>query len=231
MKRTILFFAALMLGTIISQAQNDKDWASKTYDINDFSELYIEGGYKVFLEQGSRCGLTVKATGDDVFDVLQVKQFGDELRLDVEREKFDFDRINLYITFKNLEKVEIEGGVSLKTKGYIDLEDFYMHVEGGAKIEMDLKANDVKIYGEGGVLFDLSGVAESLNVKVTGAGHVDAEDLKTKDVTFYIEGVGTGSVYATQSLDAKVEGVGKIKYKGDPKVTQYIDGLGSVKRD
>lgn len=231
MKRTILFFAALMLGTIISQAQNDKDWASKTYDINDFSELYIEGGYKVFLEQGSRCGLTVKATGDDVFDVLQVKQFGDELRLDVEREKFDFDRINLYITFKNLEKVEIEGGVSLKTKGYIDLEDFYMHVEGGAKIEMDLKANDIKIYGEGGVLFDLSGVAESLNVKVTGAGHVDAEDLKTKDVIFYIEGVGTGSVYATQSLDAKIEGVGKIKYKGDPKVTQYIDGLGSVKRD
>lgn len=231
MKRTILFTLVLMMGALISQAQNDSDWASKTYDISDFKQLYIEGGYKVFLSQGNECGLKVKATGDDVFEVLQVKQYGDELRLDVKREKFDFDRINLYITFKDLEKVEIQGGVSLKTNGYIDLDDFYIHVEGGAKIEMNLKANDIEIYGEGGVLFDLSGVAESLNVKVTGAGHVDAEDLKTKDVTFAIEGVGTGSVYATQSLDAKIQGVGKVKYKGDPKVTQYIDGLGSVKRD
>lgn len=231
MKLSILFATILVFSSYFSMAQNDDEWASKTYKISDFSELYIEGGYKIFLAQGDKCGLTVKATDNEVFDVLQVKQSGDLMRLDVERENFDFDRINLYITFKNLERMEIEGGVSMKTKGYLDLNDFFMRVEGGAKIDLDIKAQDVKIIGEGGVLFNLKGVAESLDVKVTGAAHVDADDLKTKDVTFYIEGVGTGSVYATQTLDAKIEGVGKIKYKGDPRVTQSIDGLGSVKRD
>lgn len=231
MKRVFSSFALLFFIPIFSMAQNDSDWASKKYDIDDFTELHIEGGYKVFLSQGDECGLTVKATGSDVFDVLKVKQSGDELNLDIERDNFDFDRINLYISFKNLEKIEIEGGVTLKTKGYLDLNDFLLHVEGGAKIDLDLKAENVQIIGEGGVLFDLTGVAKSLDVKISGAGHLDADELKTKDVTFYIEGVGSGSVYATKTLDAKIQGVGKIRYKGDPKVTQYIDGLGSVKRD
>lgn len=231
MKQAIFILAAFLAIPVFALAQTDSNWESKNYPVKSFTKLYVEGGYKIYLQQGNACGLTVKATGSDVFDVLKIDQFGDELRLDVKRENFDFDRINLYVTFQQLESIRIEGGVSLKTKGYLDLNDLEMRVEGGAKIDLDLKAEDIKITGEGGVLFDLSGVAESLDVRVTGAGHVDAIDLKTKDVNFYIEGVGSGSVYATDVLNARIEGVGKIRYKGDPKVTQYIDGLGSVKRD
>ena len=149
----------------------------------------------------------------------------------MEREFFRFNRVNLYITFKQLEQMEIEGGVNLKTNGYIDLQNFSMSVEGGAKIEMDIKADDVDIVGEGGFLFELEGVTKKLDVKISGAGHVDASDLKAQNVDFRVEGFGTGSVYAVKTLNARIEGVGKIRYKGDPKVTQYIDGLGSVKRD
>ena len=119
----------------------------------------------------------------------------------------------------------------LKTKGYLDLNDIYVGVEGGAKIELDMKARNVEINGEGGVLFELDGVADRLKVHLTGAGHVDASELKTKDVTFRVEGVGTGSVYATETLHAQIEGVGKVKYRGNPDVTKNIDGLGSVSRD
>ena len=68
-------------------------------------------------------------------------------------------------------------------------------------------------------------------MKISGAGHVDADDLKAQNVDFKVEGFGTGTVYAVNKLNASIEGVGKVRYKGNPKVTQYIDGLGSVKRD
>jgi hypothetical protein len=42
--------------------------------------------------------------------------------------------------------------------------------------------------------------------------------------------VGTGAVYATETLHAKIEGVGKLKYRGNPEVTKDIEGLGSVSR-
>jgi len=230
MNRTILFSLVMVIFAIPVIAQNDADWESKDYKIGEYSKIYLEGSYKVFLIQDESCGITVKTTDEDVFDDIIVRNDGNELKVKMDREWYNYDRINLYITFSDLEKLKIEGGANVKTNGYLDLDDIFVHVEGGAKIELDLKANEVKIVGEGGVLFELDGVAENLEVGISGAGHVDADDLKAKDVKFKIEGFGTGSVYATKTLDANIQGVGKVRYKGDPKVTQYIDGLGSVKR-
>ncbi len=226
-----LFLFTIITTTLSAAPFQEEDWDSKTYRIDDFSEIYLEGGYKVYLTQGDENKVVVKASDDDVFDYLQVRTWGNELKIDLEPDHFDFSRIVLYITFKKLDKLKIEGGVKLKTKGYMDLNDFEMYVAGGAKIELDMKARYVDILGEGGVLFELDGVAKSLDVKISGAGHLDAERLKTKDVSIKIEGVGTGVVYATETLYAKIEGVGKVKYEGDPKVTKSIEGLGSVVRN
>ena len=234
MKQVIVcsLLAILLASACASPEPPDKeDWESKTYDVGEFSSISLEGGYKVFLIQGNENSVRVKASDDDVFDYIQIKNYSDELNIDLEPDHFDFDRIILYITFKDLERLKIEGGVKLETKGYLDLNDFDMYVAGGAKIEIEMKAEDVEIVGEGGVLFELDGVARSLDVSISGAGHVDADDLKTKDVNFKIEGVGTGSVYATETLYARIEGVGKIKYLGDPKVSKSIEGLGSVTKD
>ena len=228
MKRMLVLSALLVLNLIVA-SQNDANWASKNYETGVFNRLYINGGYKIFLSQGEKCGLTVKASSDEVFDVLKVENINNELYLAVERKSFDFSRINLYITFKNLEELKIEGGVTLNTEGFLDLNDFVMLVEGGAQIELKLKADDIKVVGRGGFLMQLSGVAKRLDAKLTGAGSLNADELKTKDVKIFIEGLGSGSVYAEETLDARIEGVGKIVYKGRPRVTQYIDGLGSVK--
>ena len=231
--KLIYFFIvfSLIFTTVNANPRNDEDWETKTYDLGDFTEIFLKGGYKVYLSQGDKNSLTVKASDIDVFDYLKVRNESESLQLKIDRKHFDFERITLYITFKNIEKINIEGGVKLETKGYLDLNDFSLYVKGGAKIELNLKADDVRVISEGGVLFEFDGVAESLDVKVSGAGHVDASELKAKNVTIKIEGVGTGSVYATETLNAAIEGVGKVKYRGDPKVTKNIEGLGSVTRD
>lgn len=226
----ILAIASVLFVSKTGFAQDD-DWESKTYELTRFKDIHLKGGYKVYLIQGNKNSLTVKATDDDVFDYLKIRNDRSSLGLEIDRERFDFDRVNLYITFKDLERIEIEGGVRLETKGYLDLKDISVSVEGGAKIDMDMKARNVDVSGEGGVLYELKGVADRLNVHLSGAGHVDASELKTKDVTFRIEGVGTGTVYATQTLHAQIEGVGKVKYRGNPEVTKDVEGLGSVTRD
>lgn len=212
-------------------AQGDSDWISKKFDVDDFTKIQLEGGYKVFLAQGDENTITVKTNDDDVFDDLIVSSERNRLLIKMDREYFKYERINLYITFKDLEQLNIEGGVNLKTKGYLDLNDFSLHVEGGAKIELDVKADKLEVVGEGGFLFELDGIAKTLDIKISGAGHIDADELKARDVTFKVEGFGTGSVYATNTLYVKIDGVGKVRYKGDPDVTKSIDGLGSVKRD
>ena len=153
------------------------------------------------------------------------------LHLHVDRKPFDFSKVTLYVTFESLESLRIYGGIRLDTKGFLDLYDLDMLLEGGARVNLQLKAQRINLDNRGGMLCELSGVANSLDVRLAGAGHINAGELKTENVNFRIEGIGTGKVYATEKLNAEIKGAGKIRYKGNPEVIQRIDGLGTVERE
>jgi hypothetical protein len=202
----------------------------RTYEVKPFTKIYLEGTFKVILEQGSQSGLRIK-TDEDSFRYIDVQTDAESLSLKILKKHFDFDKLVLYINFKDLERLEIKGGISLETKGYVDLKDFYLHVEGGANIEMNLKANRLDVIGDGGVKFEFDGIANELNASLAGAGYLDATDLKTKKCDFKIEGIGAGCVNVSETLNASISGIGKIRYKGDPQVNKKIEGIGLVSRD
>lgn len=230
MKRILVFTALLFVfGISVVSAQNDLNWESKVYNLGDYKTIRLEGGFRVYLIQGDHYEVKVKSPDIDVFDKINIRNSGQRLSVKVNQSIFDYSRVNLYFTFKDLRELEIEGGVSLKTNGYLDLTDFSTRIKGGANIDLNMKAQTVKIVGEGGFLFEIKGVTDLLDVSISGAGHVSASEMKSDDVNFAIYGFGTGSVHPIKTLDAHIEGVGMIKYKGTPKVTQSIDGLGSVK--
>ncbi len=232
MKIKLVLSAILIITFSIAViAQEEEGWESKKFEVGDFSEISIEGAFKVYLVQGDQCVVTVKTTNEELFDDIKIKRNQNEVDIKLDQSLLSYSRVSLYITFKTLENLRIEGGVNMKTNGYLDLNNLTVNIEGGANVDLYLKADKVKIYGEGGFLFELNGVTNALDITIKGAGHVDADELKTKNVSFTTAGFGTGTVYATESINAKIEGVGKLSYKGNPKVTQYIDGLGSVKRN
>jgi len=210
--------------------ESGDDTDTRTYKFQPFTKIFLEGGYTVILEQGTQPGLRIK-TDEDNFKYIDVQSDSESLSLKITKKHFDFDQLVLYITFKDLEKLEIEGGITLETKGYIDLKDLYIHVAGGANIEMNMKANRIRLIGEGGVKFEFNGIADELDATISGAGYLNAIDLKTKRTDCRIEGACAASVYATELLNATISGVGKIRYKGDPQVFKKIEGIGLVSRD
>ena len=224
----LLFFSLSF--PIKSSSQND-NYHTKTYDIGEFSEIFLEGAFGVELIQGNKNSLEVRAADERAFDYLNVTNRRDLLHLHVDRKPFDFSKVTLLVTFEDLERLRILGGIRLETRGFLDLDDLEMLLEGGAKVNLQLKAGHVGIDNRGGVLCEISGVAESLNVRLAGAGHVNAGEFKADDVTFRIEGLGTAVVYANKTLDATIKGAGKIRYRGNPEVFQSIEGLGSVSRE
>lgn len=230
MSRLFIFTALLFVfGVSLVGAQNDLNWESKVYNLGDYNAIRLEGGFRVYLIQGDHFEVKVKSPDKDVFDKINIRNSAQQLSIKVNQSIFDYSRVNLYFTFKNLRELDIEGGVNLKTNGYLDLVDFYTRIKGGANVELNMKAQTVKIVGEGGFLFEIKGVTDLLDVAISGAGHVSASEMKSNDVKFAIYGFGTGSVHPIKTLNAHVEGVGMIKYKGSPQIQQSIDGLGSVK--
>lgn len=100
-------------------------------------------------------------------------------------------------------------------------------------INGEIRSNNVKefkldLLGAGNV--HLTGNAEDSNILIQGSSIVEGKEMEVKDVKVKLEGVGSCSVYASDSLDAYVEGIGSITYYGNPdSVDKEVDGLGVIK--
>ena len=63
-----------------------------------------------------------------------------------------------------------------------------------------------------------------------GAGKLEAFDLDSKDCDVTVGGLGGAEIYVTGKLNATIEGVGSIKYDGEPiDINTEIKGLGRIK--
>ena len=76
---------------------------------------------------------------------------------------------------------------------------------------------------------ELNGLVESFYVAVNGVGSVNARQLIADDVIASLNGVGSVKLYAKNSLNASVNGVGGLTYFGNP--TELIlndSGIGGI---
>lgn len=230
LKNILIFVSTLSILFACHGPEKAEKWNDielRNFDVSDFRYIHLEGGFKVVLAQAEKAGLKIKADEDD-FKFIDVEVRDSVLDIETNEKHFSFDEIVLYIDFKQLEKLHIEGGVRLETADTVSFNDFLVHVQGGAKINIKATAQSFDVIGEGGTGFILEGISRTMNVNLAGASYIDAEEFKCDTVNIKIEGVGGGTVYASSLLNAEIDGVGKIHYKGNPTVNKTIGGLGFV---
>ncbi|HEY9468077.1 MAG TPA: DUF2807 domain-containing protein [Propionibacteriaceae bacterium] len=81
----------------------------------------------------------------------------------------------------------------------------------------------------GSAAITASGTADDQDLKISGSGRFEAEQLRSKTVKVDMSGSGIVSVYASDVLDIHMSGSGTLTYTGDPKqVTQQISGSGKL---
>jgi len=78
----------------------------------------------------------------------------------------------------------------------------------------------------------LGGEAESVRLFVKGVGDIDAKNLDARNVHAVLKGVGSIKCNPVDSLDASVDGVGKIVYKNEPKDKKlHFKGIGKIEKE
>ena len=163
----ILIFTTLTACNSHSGTKAPDPWKSmdsRDYEVSEFRNIRLKGAFRVILQQSGEPGLSIKADKND-FDHLNIDVNNEVLSIGIKDKHFTLNQIILYIQVEELEKMHIEGGVKLETNGYIELSDFYIHVQGGAKIDMEVKADHFQLVAEGGVFFNLKGVGKKLEAR------------------------------------------------------------------
>ncbi len=222
-----ILLANLLTSCTASLNNSTEAKVTKEYEIEDFEKIKLDGAFNVELSQDETPKLIIETTQTH-HDNLKVQFKNNTLDIESKQKNITSNEIKLLITFKKIESLDIEGGINLKTEGYLTFDDFKLDVEGGANINMELTANQIIAKIEGGVNMDLKGRADYFKFTTEGASNIDADHLEARHVKCSVTGVGNASVYATEKLEAYLEGLGKIGYRGDPKIDKQVNGIGVI---
>jgi Putative auto-transporter adhesin, head GIN domain len=88
-------------------------------------------------------------------------------------------------------------------------------------------ATTIVLSGAGDV--EANGTVETLTARINGAGNADLSHLEAENAAVTVNGAGNLVVKASKKLDARLNGVGSIRYVGQPaQLATEINGVGNI---
>jgi len=200
-------------------------------EVSGFERVKINSAGEAEIVQGENEGIVIEAE-DNLLPYITSNVFAGELVIDVKAGVgiTPTRPIRYTITVKNLEEVRTSGAAKVTLRP-MKAGDLSLSSSGAGAFEViDLTASSLSIKISGAGSINASGSATSVDIHISGTGSVDAQNLKTSQTRVNISGMGSATVWATETLDSKISGAGSVSYYGSPSLTQENSGLGSVKK-
>lgn len=189
-------------------------WAAEqTRDVPNFTSILSQGAYKMTVNVGQKQSVLLSGS-DAALARIETKVVDGALVVSMTERKrsssnYD-DEVRVSINVGQLSQFQMEGAGKTDINN-IAGERFRLNYQGVGM----LKAN---------------GKVQTLVIQAEGVGSINARDLDAQHVDVSLEGVGSVKVRATESLRAKVDGIGSLTYYGKPsRISKSVDGIGSVK--
>ena len=205
---------------------------TETRQVSGFHEVVLSGIGDLEITQGQSESLEIEAE-DNILAVIETKVENGTLYIGF---KEGTGNVQPTETIKYTLSVVDVTGLTASGVGNIHVPDLKtsdldVQISGVGNIEIDnLDASSlaVLISGAGGGEVN-AGQVEKLKLEITGAGSFRGPDLEVATADVSITGVGNARLWVTEMLDIMLSGTGGVEYYGQPRVTQLVTGLGSVK--
>ena len=210
--------------------KGDGNVVKQERDVSNFKGIDVGGAFKVYLTQGETEKLVVEAD-QNLMDVIETDVRAGVLKIKTSDDIKDATELNIYITFKDLNELDISGACDLIGENKFKLNDIDIDCSGASEVDMKFSATSVDIDCSGASNVDFYGSAESVNMDLSGASKIDAGDFEVEKYDIDVSGASSGKIYVTGELSVEVSGAANLKYKGDPKILEHdVSGAGSLRK-
>jgi hypothetical protein len=202
--------------------------------VADFDRVSLTGAGDVIITQGEAEALTVE-TDDNLLPYIQTRVKNGTLTLGFaaaarKKNVRPTKGITFHLSVKDLTALQISGAGNMRAAS-LEADLLELHLSGVGDFQVDaLAAQELEVNVSGAGNVRLAGQVMEQDVRLTGAGDYRAGELESQTATVQLSGVGTATVWATDSLDTQISGVGEVQYYGDPEVIMSSSRLGRLVR-
>jgi hypothetical protein len=239
--KKITVLLVLLLSIYTGQAQNDKnlvfDANAEARSVKDFSAVEVSGAIDLYLSQGKEEAVAVSAGNQEAVSRIKTEVRNGKLHIYFDGKGWNWktwsnnNKMKAYVTFISLHRIEASGACNIKTADMINSDDLKIQLSGASDFTGELKANILKLDGSGASNFKVSGMAEKIDISVSGACEVRAYDLKAEFCKIEASGASSVRVTCNKEMSAQASGGSNIFYKGNGQVRDIsTSGGASVKR-
>jgi hypothetical protein len=189
--------------------QDSGKMSSDKRDLKAFKKIRIELVADVQIKAGKNHNITIQADENIIKNISSSIKNG-QLQVLAKKNFSTSSPIRLTIEMKDLDEIQHYGT---------------------GNISIDNVTNDklgIFLAGTGDVY--ARGRADEMKARVDGSGNLNLQKLKVKDAYIHIEGMGNSFLDASNSINAKINGMGDIIYTGNPTIKRTGMGMGMVTR-
>ena len=207
---------------------------TEDHSVSGFKNIDCNASADVYITQGETAG--VKVEGDDnLLPYIEIRQEGDRLIIR-ERSHVNLDPsdgLKIYVTSPEFNSINASGAGDIVGQTKITSSDeLNLRLSGAGDIRMEVNAPTVVCTLSGAGSAYVKGQAKNVDIELSGVGSTHCYDLQAENTKVDVSGVGSAEVFASVKLDATVNGVGSINYKGNATdVSQHANGVGSIHKE
>ena len=119
----------------------------------------------------------------------------------------------------DLEEVTLSGMGSIESNSLLKTGDLTLALDGMGKIQLEVQSQNVMVRQQGQGEVVVTGNADQVEVRADGLGKVVLAGLLAKQADVESNGVGEVSVYASEKLKVRANGLGAVHFSGHPATT------------
>ncbi|WP_345369139.1 head GIN domain-containing protein [Algivirga pacifica] len=166
---------------------------------------------------------------ENIIDLLRTNVEDGEWEIDFKQSVAKREPLEIYISVKDLSKVEIDGSGNIELLTTFQSEkSFDLEIEGSGNFEGDINTEKLMVAIDGSGEVVLSGSAKEVDYEIEGSGNIHAETLLGQQATIDISGSGDVYTQIESNMVVDISGSGNVYYLGTPKVEAEISGSGKV---
>ncbi|OMQ12347.1 head GIN domain-containing protein [[Flexibacter] sp. ATCC 35103] len=203
----------LIIGAAILFVQ--MSFGQVTKDLGDFDTVKVYDKLSVKLVQSSENKVVIKGARETELEAVN-KNGVLKLRMPFPKLLSGNDlEVTLY--YKHIELIDANEGAEVTSKEAIKATSFKVSAQEGAKINVDLNVDKLKVSSVSGGEITATGKADNLDASLGAGGYFLGSKLATSQTKVSVSAGGKADVNASTLVDAKVSAGGSIYIYGKPK--------------
>ena len=214
-----LVFSLLALTPMMVFAQS-----TETRSVDAFTGISSSALVKIEVKSGSPCAVMLDGEQADFKTVTtEVK---DGILVIGQDGHSKSGPVTVHVTVSDLKKIDVGGATEVVGVGTFTVDSLRIEGSGGSQLIVNVTATAVSVDLSGASGMQLCGTATRSHVELSGAAELHAGCLDAQDVTLSASGASSGTVMASQTINAKTSGASDILIYGDAP-TRNVESSGS----